>query len=114
MGYAYLESLSNHDNPEKALDEADDPEQILRGVRKDLNALAESRDVDSDAAAPSDASGGSESDLSEAKAAAKRALPSSETELTRRNVATSTSAMAAFSKNLPDGVTPSEALDQLE
>lgn len=118
MQYPYLEHVMNHADDPGALGESDDPQKILSNARTEfvslLERLGEETGVSPSETSEEAASDSGGPDLSDAKAAAKRALPPSKSEVTRRNVATSPSAVSAFRRNLPSGTTLDDALDQLE
>lgn len=108
MQTPYLKHLVTAEDPQEALEESDDPDLMARRAREELDSMLGS---DSDTSSSSEGTG---PDLSDAKAAAKQALPPSKTEVTRATIGSEPTAMAAFSRNLPEGMTPSEALDELE
>lgn len=105
---------------------AEDPSQadhdrrreVIENARKELDELEEQvipeQGGPRSTAGPSK-SGTRNSDLAEAKRAAKkRRSRDAEGDVTRRDLASSPAAMAAFAKNLPDGTTLDDAINQLD
>lgn len=108
--YPYLQELiDTASDPEK---KPEDPEASLRLAKKEFEEVSSSVAEKTGVQIEDEDSG---PDLSEAMKAAGKALPPSKRgDVTRQNVAGSTSAMAAFTRNLPDDMTPAEGLDRLE